>query len=313
MTTQGIHTVTGAFGYSGQYIAKRLLQCGYSVRTLTNSPSRTHQLQGTIEVYPFFFYDYNRLVNSLHGTKVFYNTYWVRYKAKQFSHDEAVDHTLKLIKATKEAGVERFVHVSITNPSEQSSLTYFKGKAILERALMQSGMSYAILRPTVLFGPEDILINNIVWMLRRFPFFALFGDGMYKLQPIYVDDLAQLAVEQGKRRENCIIDAIGPETFTYRELVQAINEAIGKRRPIVPLPPSLVYIAGFLVGKMVGDIIINHEEIKGLMDGLLCTSSLPAGATRFTDWIKENAASLGNKYSNELARRENRKESYVNL
>jgi uncharacterized protein YbjT (DUF2867 family) len=123
-------------------------------------------------------------------------------------------------------------------------LEYFSGKARLERALTESGLSYAILRPAVIFGVEDILINNIAWMLRKLPVFGVFGDGQYRLQPIYVEDLAQLAVEQGEKTENTISNAIGPETFTYRELVRTIGAAIGKQRRIISIPPRLGYWAG---------------------------------------------------------------------
>ena len=167
----------------------------------------------------------------MRGAAVFYNTYWVRFNYGDFSHSAAVENTLKLFEACQKAGVGRVVHVSITNPSEDSPLEYFRGKARLERALAESGLSHAILRPTVLFGKEDILINNIAWCLRRFPVFGVFGDGNYRLQPIYVDDLAALAVKQGRERTNRIIDAIGPDTFTYRELVREISAIIGKPRP----------------------------------------------------------------------------------
>jgi uncharacterized protein YbjT (DUF2867 family) len=203
--------------------------------------------------------------------------------------------------------------VSITNPSEDSELEYFRGKARLERALIQSGLSYAILRPAVLFGKEDILINNIAWSLRRFPVLAVFGDGQYRLQPIYVDDLAKLAVEQGQKEDPCIIDAIGPETFTYRELVETIAAAIGKRPVVVGVPPWIVHLAGLAIGRLVGDVMITREEIKGLMAGLLCVDSPPAGETRLTHWAREHADRLGTRYASELARRRNRTQSYEDL
>jgi len=205
------------------------------------------------------------------------------------------------------------VHVSITNPSEGSPLEYFRGKAQLERALTESGLSYAILRPTVLFGKEDILINNIAWCLRRFPLFGVFGDGRYRLQPIYVDDLAELAVKQGLEGANMIVDAIGPETFAYRDLVREIGTIIGKPRPIISLPPSLGYASGWLIGKFTGDVVITREEIKGLMQDLLCTKSPPAGSTRLTLWSREHAATLGQHYASELARRQNRQGAYTIL
>jgi len=313
MPDQELHIVTGAFGYSGKYLAARLLKAGHRVHTLTNSLSRANPFGNQIEAHPFHFDDVRKLADSLRGPKVFYNTYWVRFSTADFKHSVAVENTLKLFAAAKQAGVERLVHISITNPSEDSPLEYFRGKAQLERALIASGLSYALLRPTVLFGDEDILINNISWALRRFPVFGVFGDGQYRLQPIFVDDLARLAVEQGRARENRIIDAIGPETFTYRELVRTIGEIIGKPRPIVSLPPSLGFAVGWLIGKCVGDVMITREEIEGLMADLLHTNSPPAGTTKLTDWAREHAGYLGHRYASELARRRNRTAAYGKL
>jgi len=305
-----LHAVTGAFGYSGKYIAKRLLDRGNKVITLTNSPDRANPFAGRVKPYPFNFDNPEELSGTLRGVSVLYNTYWVRFNHRLFNHTDAVRNTERLFEAAKEACVERIVHVSITNPSEESPLEYFSGKAKLERALADSGISHAILRPTVLFGKEDILINNIAWALRRLPVFGVFGSGEYRLQPIYVDDFAALAVEQGAKQENVTIDAIGPETFTYRELVKVIGETIGKRRPLISVPPLVGYLAGWILGKCVGDVMITREEIKGLMDDLLYVDSPPAGTTTLTGWIQEHADSLGRKYKSELARRVDRAEDY---
>ena len=220
-----------------------------------------------------------------------------------FQHADAVRNTEWLFEAAKKANVERIVHVSITNPSEDSPLEYFNGKARLERALADSGISHAILRPSVLFGKEDILINNIAWALRRLSVFGVFGSGEYRLQPIYVDDMAAIAVEQSAKRDNITIDAIGPETFTYRELVKVIGEIIGKKRPIISVSPPIGFLVGWVLGKFVGDVMITREEIIGLMADLLYVNSPPAGTIRLTDWIREHADSLGRKYTSELARR----------
>ncbi len=313
MTQSEIHIVTGAFGYSGKYIARRLLDAGYEVRTLTNSLNRANPFSDRVKAYPFNFDNPEKLIESLQGASVLYNTYWVRFNYPGFSHSAAVINTLKLFDAAKKAGIKRIVHISITNPSPDSPLEYFRDKARLEKALIESGLSYAILRTAVIFGKEDILINNIAFLLRKFPIFGVFGDGNYRLQPIYVDDLARLAVELGQKEENCIIDTVGPETFTYRELVEEIGKIISKRRPIISIPPALGYIAGWLFGKVVGDVIITRDEIKGLMANLLCTNSSPTGQTKLTDWASENSSTLGIKYSSELARRKNRIESYDKL
>ena len=309
----GLHVVTGAFGYSGKYITRRLLEADCRVRTLTNSTGRKNPFGDKVEVHPFSFDDYSQLVESLRGASVLYNTYWVRFNHRLFKHADAVENTLTMFRAAKEAGVERIVHISIANPTEDSPLEYFRGKARLERALAESGVSHAILRPTVLFGKEDILINNIAWSLRRFPVFPLFGFGRYKIQPVYVDDLAKLAVEQGQGRENCTINAVGPETFTYRELIETIGRIIGVRRLILPTPPPLAHLGSTLIGRAVGDVIITRAEIQGLMAGLLCVDSPPTGVTSLTAWSTEHAASLGVRYASELARRKDRTSAYEDL
>jgi NADH dehydrogenase len=308
--TKRIHAVTGAFGYSGKYIAERLLAEGKTVITLTNSTQRENPFGDRLTAYPFNFDDPDTLTKTLQDVSVLYNTYWVRFNHRDFSHADAVRNTLVLFEAARQAGVERVVHISITNPSEDSPLEYFQGKGKLERALVESGISHAILRPTVLFGKEDILINNIAWVLRHLPVFGVFGDGQYKVQPIYVDDLAKLAVEQGADRTNRIIDAIGPETFTYQDLVAMVGETIGTKRPIISVPPSLGYMVGWVIGKLVGDVLITKEEVEGLMANLLYVNSPPAGDTKLSDWTMEHASTLGLHYTSELARRRDRQTIY---
>jgi NADH dehydrogenase len=298
-----LHAVTGAFGYSGRYITQRLLDAGNQVITLTNSLHLQNPWGARVVAHPFNFDNPDQLAESLRGVSVLYNTYWVRFNYTTFKHSQAVENTLKLFDAAKRAGVERIVHTSITNPDEKSHLEYFSGKGRLERALIESGISYAILRPTVLFGKEDILINNIAWAMRNLPVFGTFGNGRYRLQPIYVDDFAQLMIEQGARRENAIINAIGPETFTYRELAQTIGDIIGARKPVIGVPPELGYWVGWVIGKIVGDVMITRPEIEGLMSDLLYVDTPPTGATRLTDWARANAATLGVQYASELARR----------
>lgn len=303
MENRELHVVTGAFGYSGKYIARRLLAAGHDVRTLTNSPNRPNPFTGQVETHPLCFDDPDQLANSLQGAAVLYNTYWVRFDYKSFSHGQAVENTLTLFDAARRAGVRRIVHVSISNPSEDSPLPYFSGKAKLEKALIESGLSYTILRPAVIFGEEDILIHNIAWFLRRFPIFGVFGDGRYRLQPVHVDDLAKLAVEQGGQNENNIINVIGPETFTYRELVKLIGRTIGQQRPIMSIPPKLGWLVGAMAGRIIGDVVITRDEIEGLMADLLYVDAPSPCMTRLSTWAAENRDTLGMKYQSELARR----------
>ncbi len=313
MAAGDFDVVTGAFGYSGKYITRRLLALGHTVSTLTNSTNRPNPFGSQVQAFSYNFDQPEKLVETLRGASVLYNTYWVRFDYTGFSHTTAIRNSLALFDAARQAGVRRIVHISITNPSESSPLPYFSGKARLERALTNSGLTYAILRPAVLFGKEDILINNIAWTLRHLPIFGVFGDGNYRLQPIYVDDLASLAAEQGQAQSNLILDAIGPETFTYRQMVHTIGDIIGKPRPILSVPPGLGYWAGWLIGHLMGDVLITRDEIAGLMQGLLSTSSPPAGKTALSAWAREHASSLGLHYASELRRRLQRDAAYINF
>jgi len=302
--------VTGAFGYSGRYIASRLLQAGHTVITLTNSLNRPSPFGQKVTALPMQFEQPGRLAESLRGADVLINTYWVRFDHRLFSHSQAVANTKILFQAAKDAAVRRIVHVSITNPDLRSDLSYFRGKAELESALASLGLSYCILRPAVLFGKEDVLINNIAWSLRHFPVFGLFGNGQYKLQPIYVDDLALAAVEQAAGHRNEIVNAIGPETFTYRELVQTVMWSLGIKRLILGVPPEVGYWSCRLVGLLVRDVVITRPEIRGLMEGRLCVDAPPLGATKLTDWILRHKDTLGRHYTSEMARRLDRLSAY---
>ncbi len=313
MKKKETHMVTGAFGYTGKYITRILLNKGIAVRTLTNSIDRENSFGSTVQPFKYNFDNIVELQRSLEGCSVLYNTYWVRFNHEKFNHNEAVANTIRLFKAAKQSGVKRIVHVSITNPDVDSGLEYFAGKGLLEQQLQDLFDSYAILRPAVIFGDEDILIHNIAWFIRNFPVVAYFGNGKYKLQPIHVENLAQLAVDAAYKKNNLIIDAIGTETYEYRELFYTIANILGKKRLFIPIPPIIGYMIGWVIGKIKGDVLITREEIKGLMDGLLYVKSEPTGQTRLSEWLLQNADSIGKTYKNEIARREDRIKKYSNL
>lgn len=302
MTEKKIHAVTGAFGYSGKYIAQKLLAQGKQVITLTGHPERPNPFGEAVKPYPFDFDQPEKLAETLKDVHTLYNTYWVRFDHANSDQLGAVANTRSMIQAAKNAGVQRIVHISITNPDINSKLAYFKGKAQLEETVMQSGIPYTILRPAILFGKEDVLINNISWFLRRFPVFGIPGDGKYKLQPIYVEDLAKLAVEGGMSRENKVIDAIGPETFTFNELMSLLKKTVNSKALLINMPSRIAYISSRMIGLLVRDIIMTWDEVLGLQANKLVTDSAPSGETKLSVWAAENVDHLGVIYANELTR-----------
>jgi uncharacterized protein YbjT (DUF2867 family) len=294
--------ITGAFSYTGKYATRILLERGYKVRTLTNHSDRENPFGNAV---PAFLYDFKhpeRMRQALHGASTLINTYWVRFPRGQATFEKAVENTRTLIRASKQAGVRRVVQVSIANPSLESPLGYYKGKAQVEQAVVESGLSYCIARPTVVFGPEDILINNIAWFVRRFPVFAIPGDGRYGVRPIFVEDMARLLADAVSGSENTVTNAVGPESFTFAELVKLIALRVGRRVRTVHAPRIVAYVSTLAAGWALGDVVLTWEEYVGLMTNLLAVEGPAAGQTRLSEWLMENAASVGRRYASEVAR-----------
>lgn len=299
---QTFDVVTGAFSYTGKYIARRLLATGRKAKTLTGHPNRPDPFEGKVSVAPLDFSRPEELASNLRGAGTLYNTYWIRFAHGTLTYDDAVANSHILFRAARQAGVRRIVHVSIANPSLDSPLPYYRGKAQVEEALVASGLSYAILRPTVIFGDEDILINNIAWLVRRFPVFAIPGEGGYRLQPIFVEDFSELAVRAGFGGENTVGDAVGPETYTFEDLVRLVASSLGRRARFVHMSPRLVYAACSLLSVPLRDVLLTREEIEGLMADLLFSRQAPAGRTRLSDWLLRYSSRVGTRYASELAR-----------
>jgi NADH dehydrogenase len=304
-----LHVVTGAFGYTGRWIAHQLLDEGKRVRTLTNAVGRDDPFGGRVEVHPLDFQNRQALVESLRGADVLYNTYWVRYNhhSKQFDHEIATDNCRLIFEAAIEAGVRRVVFFSVAHPEQAPKWSYFRGKVIAEKTLRDCGISHAIVRPTVLFGGgRNVLVNNISWMLRYIPVFGLFGWGNYSIQPVHVRDVARIAIELGARNDDVTRDVAGPETFTYKDFIKLIARSMGVRRLLVPMPAIVAWMAGKVMGLFLKDMIITRAEIRGLMQGLVASEEEPLGEISFSEWVAEKGPELGRHYHNDLEEREYR-------
>jgi len=302
MGTPELNVVTGAFSYTGKYITQRLLSMGERVKTLTGRVNHENPYGNQVTTSPFNFDNLSLLTESLRGATTLYNTYWVRFSYGDATFDRAVEHTKTLIKAAEAADVRRIVHISITNPSEDSPFPYFRGKALIEKAIIDSKLSHAIVRPTVIFGTEGVLINNIAWLLRRFPIFAVFGSGDYRIQPVYVEDVAEIAVSSGHNEDNLVIDAIDPEVFTFDELVRLSAKKIHSQAKVIHVSPMLALFLARLIGYAVKDVVITKDEIQGLMSNLLVSKSPPTGQTRLSEWLEQNADKVGANYISDLQR-----------
>ncbi|MGH8996641.1 MAG: SDR family oxidoreductase [Acidimicrobiales bacterium] len=300
-TDTGIDVVTGAFSYSGSAITRALIGAGRQVRTVTGHPERA-PAGSPVAVRPLDFDDLPGLVDSLRGATTLYNTYWVRFAHEGVDHDQAVANSRTLFYAACRAGIRRIVHVSITHPGIDSPLPYFRGKALTERSLAETGVPYAIVRPTILFGGRDVLINNIAWLLRHLPLFAIGGRGDYRLRPIHVDDLARLCVKLATDIGDTVVDAVGPERPTFDELVKSIRVAVGSRAPIVHLPGAMLPVLSGLLGVALRDVLLTQDEYRAMASGLADTQGPATGSTSLSGWLEDHGPTLGLNYANELDR-----------
>jgi uncharacterized protein YbjT (DUF2867 family) len=293
--------VTGAFSYSGSRIAELLIESGREVRTLTHHPDREHPLQGKVRAFPYRFDDPEALTRSLEGITTLYNTYWVRFERGGTTFAKAVANSRALFEAARRAGVARIVHLSIANPSIDSPLPYYRGKALVEEALAAAGVPHSIVRPTWIFGGvREVLANNIAWILRRMPVFFVPGDGRYLVQPIHIDDLAQICLGAAHGLSDVTMDAVGPDTMSFEDLVRAVRQAVGRRTPILHASPAAMAVLGRALGVVMRDVVITADEIRGLTAGLLASHHRPLGHVSFLAWLNENGPTLGRVYANEV-------------
>ncbi len=302
MTDSGLDAVTGAFSFTGGFIARRLLAAGRRVRTLTNHPRRTGAEPMDVEIAPLQFADRDALIESLRGIDVLYNTYWIRFPHAGTGFGDAIANTRKLMGAAAAAGVRKVIHISVSNPTDDSPLDYYAGKARTEAVVRESGLPWAVVRPTLIFGRGDILINNIAWLLRRVPVFFIPGNGDYRVQPVAGEDVADIAIWAAGEPDGVTVDAAGPDIISYAQLVDGVAIAIGHTRPIVFASPALTLFAGRVLGRFVKDVILTPQELAGLMDELLVSTQPPRGRMRIEDWLLRSADSLGVRYASELDR-----------
>ncbi len=297
-----MNVVTGAFGYIGRYITRRLLDSGQAVKTITTHPDRPNPFGEAVRAFPYDFDRPERLIENLRGAEVLFNTYWIRFEHRGMTFYKAVDNTRTLFECAQRAGVQRIVHISVTNPELDSELTYYHGKAMQERSLEELGLPYSIVRPTLVYGVEDILVNNIAWLMRSFPIFPIFGSGEYRLQPVFVGDVAQTAVEEGAASGDRVVDSAGPETFTYEAMVRLMGDHLKPGQLYLHVPTWLAVGMGQLIGLAVRDVILTRAEAQGLMEERLVSSEPPNGSTKFSEWIASHKDRIGLAYTSELKR-----------
>lgn len=293
--------VTGAFSFTGSYVARELLRRGHTVRTLTSHPAKPEWAR-KVAVHPFSFDDGAELERSLRGAKVLVNTYWMRFPRKGVTFSDAVENTRLLLDAARRAGVQRVVHVSVANASPDAIVPYYRAKAAAEQVVREAGVSYAIVRPTWIYGEGDVLLNNLAWLLRHLPFFPMVGRGRYRIQPVHVGDVADIIADMAESKKAVTVDAAGPDVFEYRGFVRVLKRALGKHRVVVPTPAPIALLMGKLTGLLLRDVVATKDEMRVLRSSLMTSKQTPIGRQRLEEWLRENRETVGRRWASDLGR-----------
>jgi uncharacterized protein YbjT (DUF2867 family) len=296
-----LDAVTGAFSFTGRAIARQLLAEGREVVTLVRRPAPP-DADSRIRTAPMAFDDPATLAAAFAGVDTFYNTYWIRFERGETTFDEVIRRSRLLLTAATRAGVRRVVHLSVVNASPTAPTTYFTAKARLDDVVRGSGLSHAIVRPTLTFGPGDILVNNLCWVLRRFPAFAIPGDGEYRLQPVHVEDVAQIVIAAARESRDLEVDAAGPDIFTFNQFVRTLAEAVDSRAWLFHAPRPLSYLGARVLGLLVRDVMLTRDEVTELTASLLVSAQPPTGRIGLPAWTSAHADELGRTYHSELNR-----------
>ena len=304
MTSEGRRdAITGAFGFTGRALAEALLSGGRELVTLSRRSGAGDPLAARLAaVKPLDFDRPSVLAAALEGVDTLYNTYWMRFPRGSRTFDDAVRESNVLFEAAAQAGVRRLVHVSVIGADEAGETPYVRAKGRLEAIVRSCGLRFSIVRPTLTYGPNDILINNLAWALRRLPVYGIPGRGRYRIQPVHVEDVARICVEAAATEPGGTIDAAGPEALEYRELVALVRGSIRSRAIVLPMPTIAVLAAARVLGLLVGDVVLTRDELRELMSSLLTSSEPPLGRIRLSNWLPEHAGTLGLRWSSELAR-----------
>ena len=250
------------------------------------------------------------LTSALEGADILACAYWTRHnrppvghRGPWLSHAEATERTGMLVESALAAGVSRLVWTSIANPGLDPDLSYYAGKAQVERFVKESGIPYAVLRPACFFGPGGLLIENIAWAVRHLPVFPIPSGDPYHVRPIHVDDYAQLVADACRGTDTFTQDATGPDRIEFQELIRYIARTINARTQIVRLPIGVCHFLYGAASHLMRETILTLDELKGLSRNRLDSQEPPSGSISLTAWIKENAETIGSRFLREPRRR----------
>lgn len=269
--------VVGGTGFLGTAFVRELYERGHTVRVLSRHPEKLANLfRGrSVEARAADVTRPDSLPPALEGAEVVIHCvqfpgYPVEDPARGRTFMEVdARGTLRTVRAASQVGVRRFVYLSGVGADPDAPEAWFRAKGVAEQAVAASGMAGVRIRPSWVYGPEDVSLNRFVTVLRRVPlFFPQLGPGSQRINPLFVEDLAPVVAEAAteERADGTAFEIGGPITYSMDEIIRLVMEAIGLRKPIVHFPLPLLR-AGAAVLERVPGQLLSRDAVRFVTQG----------------------------------------------
>jgi len=261
-------TIFGGSGFLGRHTVRALARAGWRIRVATRNPGRGFFLRplgtvGQIDFVKCDVADADAVAAAVMGSNAVINLTGILFQKGQTFEDVQAEGAANIARAAADAGVTALVHVSAIGADAQSESEYAVTKAQGEQAMREAFPNAVVLRPSIIFGPEDGFFNKFAAMARYLPVLPLVGGGHTRFQPVFVGDVAQaivkaLASEEARGRT---FELGGPSIYSFKELLQLILRETGRKRLLVPLPFGIASVkAAFL--QIMPNPILTMDQVK---------------------------------------------------
>jgi len=280
-------TIFGGTGFLGRHTVRALARAGWRIKVAARRPARGYFLRplGSVGQIDFVKCDIakkDQVAAALAGSDAVVNLCGILFQSGQSFEDVQARGAANIAQAAQEAGITTLVHVSAIGADPDSQAVYAQTKAQGEAAVREAFPAATILRPSIVFGPEDDFFNRFAGMARISPALPLVGGGTTRFQPVFVGDVAAAIVTalSSETARGKTYELGGPTSYSFKELLQFILSTIGRKRLLVPLPFGLASLKAIVLQFMPGPLKLTPDQVRLLKAG---DNVVPPGALTLAD------------------------------
>lgn len=276
-----IITVFGATGFLGQRIVRRLHEHGCTVRIASRHPSQARALFGTndprLRPIDGDIRSGQSVADAIAGARGVVNSVSLYIeRGKRTFHAVHVEGAQRVAVEARRLGVEQLVHISGLGANAQSRSPYIRCRGQGELAVRTAYPGAILVRPAVMFGPDDAFLSVILKLLQRLPAYPMFGNGMTKLQPAHVDDVAEAIarIVQRTERDPITLECGGPRVYTYKDLVRSVAREAGLKARLIPVPFA-VWHAVARAAEFLPSPVVTRNQVELMQIDTVTSPELP--------------------------------------